>query len=80
MIRDDARVWVLLKDVTAVRRIVPPRCAELGHGEEEEEEGGLNVCRETREGYGLCCGELRTEGFLVNVRARRRRFRSARGW
>jgi hypothetical protein len=29
MIRVDARAWVLLKDAAAVRRIVPPRCAEL---------------------------------------------------
>jgi hypothetical protein len=30
VIRDDARVWVFLKDAAAVRRIVPPRWAELG--------------------------------------------------
>jgi len=29
VIRADARDCVLLKDVVAVRRIVPPRCAEL---------------------------------------------------
>jgi hypothetical protein len=30
VIRVDARVWIFLKDVAAVRRIVPPRWAELG--------------------------------------------------
>src|SRR6266852_4035850 len=30
VIRDDARVWVFLKDAAAVRRIMPPRWAELG--------------------------------------------------
>jgi hypothetical protein len=30
VIRDDARVWVFLKDAAAVSRIVPPRWAELG--------------------------------------------------
>jgi hypothetical protein len=29
VIRDDARVWVFLKDAAAVRRIVPPRWREL---------------------------------------------------
>ena len=33
-IRVDARVWVLRKDVEAVRRIVPPRWAELWCNEE----------------------------------------------
>jgi hypothetical protein len=65
MIRDDARVWVLLKDVTAVRRIVPPRCAELGYGEEEEEEGGLNVChaRNERRVMGYVVGSYVPKGF-----------------
>lgn len=30
VMRDEARVWVLLKDVADVRWIVPPRWAELG--------------------------------------------------
>jgi hypothetical protein len=37
VIRADARDCVLLNDVAAVRRIVPPRCAELSV---EEENGG----------------------------------------
>jgi hypothetical protein len=31
VIRVDARVWIFLKDIVAVRRIVPPRWAELGY-------------------------------------------------
>ncbi len=60
MIRDDARVWVLLKDVTAVRRIVPPRCAELGYGEEE---GSLNVPRNERRVMGYVVGSYVPKGF-----------------
>jgi hypothetical protein len=55
-IRVDARVWVFLKDVAAVRRIVPPRWAELGSYKGAPVEVGL-----VRKGEYVC-GECAPKG------------------
>ena len=47
VIRDDARVCVFLKDAAAVRRIVPPRWAELGKSYKYERLSWVGLFRKT---------------------------------
>jgi len=61
VIRDDACVWVFLKDVAVVRRIVPPRWAELRYY--------INTRGQVELIFNLERAGARTGGLLENARA-----------